>query len=214
MFSKRIKELGNMIPNANRIIDVGCDHALLDIYLCQKFEKSKFLATDISANALEFAKKNILTNHLENRIEIKLTDGLENVELFPDDIIVISGMGTNTIIKILKSRLFEINNIIIQTNRDYEELRSFMFNQGFKIKNEKVVFDEHYYVFMQFEKGKQNYDKVDLWLGPVIRKSNNNEYFEHLLKKYRTIFKNMPEGKRKNEFDSRINILKSLIEKK
>ncbi len=33
MISKRLESIASLIPNNSRVIDVGCDHALLDIYL-------------------------------------------------------------------------------------------------------------------------------------------------------------------------------------
>ena len=204
-----------MIPKLDRVVDVGCDHALLDIYLAEKYDDTKFLATDISKNALSIAKNNISNSKLDNRIETKLTDGLTSIELFQTDFVVICGMGTNTIIEILKPRLNEINNVIIQTNRDIETLREFMFKNGFGIKNEKICFDSRYYVFIHFCKKSQKYDSVDLWLGPIVRKSQNHEYFKCILKKYQKILPSIPEiDARKNEISSRINILESLIEKK
>ena len=215
MISKRLVELGNMIPDCNRLIDVGCDHGLLDIYLCNILKKTKFLATDISSNALDNAKKNISANNLENRIETKLTDGLNDVELSKDDFIVISGMGTNTIIKILKPYLDSINNIIIQSNRDLESLRAFMLKNGFGIKEEKIVYDERYYTFIHFLKMKAKYDDIDIWLGPVIRNSNNCDYFMYLKSKYQKISLNIPENDpRKNEILSRLKFLEKLTEKK
>ena len=34
--SKRLKAISEFIDNEDRIIDIGCDHALLDIYLCNE----------------------------------------------------------------------------------------------------------------------------------------------------------------------------------
>ena len=31
--SKRLKEIANYIPDNIKMVDIGCDHALLDIYL-------------------------------------------------------------------------------------------------------------------------------------------------------------------------------------
>ena len=215
MISKRIKELASIIPDAKRIIDVGCDHALLDIYLASKKSETKFLATDISKNALESAKKNISDNHLENRIETLLTDGLNNITLNKEDLIVISGMGTNTIIDIISKRLEEINNIIIQSNRDLETLRNFMVKNNFKILDEKVIFDDYYYVFIRFSKGKQEYSSEDFWLGPIIKNSSNIEYFKFLLKRYQKILFEIPDHNLKKEtIENRINFLRKLIEKK
>lgn len=215
MISKRIKELANLVPDVKRVIDVGCDHALLDIYLASKYDKTVFLATDISANAIKGAIKNIKESNLEKRIDIKVTDGLTNIELKKDDFIVITGMGTSTIIKIISQYLDKIDRILIQSNRDLEALRLFMFNNGFKISKEKVVYDEHYYVFIQFEKGKYIYDDLDIWLGPIIKDNNYKEYFEFLLNKYKKILSGIPDNDiRKVMVEKRIDELLKIIEKK
>ena len=82
-----------MVPNVPRVIDVGADHALLDIYLAKKYLNTSFLAIDISIKALENAKKNILESSLESRIDVLLNDGLKNIELNKDDFIVISSFN-------------------------------------------------------------------------------------------------------------------------
>ena len=215
MISKRIKELASLIPEVKRVIDVGCDHALLDIHLASRYPDTKFLATDISESAIKGALRNIEENDLDSRIEVLVTDGLNGISLNEDDFIVLSGMGTNTIIKILKPRLNEINRLLIQTNRDFEELRTFMFQNGFKILDEKVIHDKLYYVFMCFEKGNMEYINTDLWLGPIIKDSKNYDYFEFLLKNYKKILPGIPDNDlKKVEVETRISVLSSLIEKK
>ena len=54
-----------MIPADVRLIDVGCDHAYLDIYLANKYPTIECLATDVNANALSSAIK-----HLEKKFKI------------------------------------------------------------------------------------------------------------------------------------------------
>ena len=215
MTSKRIKELANVVPLKNRIIDVGCDHALLDIYMALKHEDISFLATDISENAIKNAIRNITENNLNSRIETLVTDGLAGTEVNSSDSIVISGMGTNTIIEIIKPYLDQIDNIVIQTNRDIEALREFMLENGFKINQEKIVYDDRFYVFIHFVKGILKYADVDLWLGPIIKGSDNKEYFEFLEKKYKKILSGLPDNDLKREnYKKRINVLSALIRRK
>ena len=214
MISKRIKELAKLVPLKKRIIDVGCDHALLDIYMAENHENISFLATDISANAIKGAIKNIKESNLEHRIKTLVTNGLDGISLEKDDAIVISGMGTNTIIKIVSPYLDKINDIVIQTNRDIELLREFMFKNGFKVKDEKIVYDDRYYTFIYFEKGESKLSDVDIWLGPIIKGSNNKDYFEFLLKKYKKILVGIPTNdSKKNDVQNRVDILTSLIQK-
>ncbi len=214
MISKRIKELAKLVPLKKRIIDVGCDHALLDIYMAKKNDKILFLATDISANAIKSAIRNIHENNFESRINTFITNGLDGIDLELDDAIVISGMGTNTIIKIVKPYLEKITDIVIQSNRDIELLREFMFKNGFKIEKEEVIYDDRYYVFIYFKKGSIKYEDVDLWLGPIIKNSDNKDYFEFLLKKYNKMLLGIPnEDSKKKIIQNRVDILLSLIQK-
>ena len=204
-----------MIPNVDRVLDVGADHALLDIYLARKYSNTNFLAIDISEKALENALKNIKEANLESRIKILLNNGLDNISLNKDDFIVLSGLGTNTIIKIIEKRANEINNVLIQSNRDLESLRRKMYEFGFKILEEKIIFDHSYYVFIKFKKGKTNYNNEDFWLGPLTKKSKNYAYFEFLIKKYKKILPGIPDNDlKKIEIVNRIKYLENLTEKK
>ena len=39
--SSRLKAISEFIDPKDRIIDIGCDHALLDIYLCEEYKDLK-----------------------------------------------------------------------------------------------------------------------------------------------------------------------------
>ena len=213
MISKRIKELGEFVPIKKRIIDVGCDHALLDIYLAKKHDELSLIATDISSSAISIARKNIIDSNLENRVKTLVTDGLNNIMIDEDDAIVISGMGTNTIIEIVSPYIDAISDIVIQTNRDIEKLRQFMFQNGFNIANEKIVYDDRFYVFIHFKKGKTKYEESDLWLGPIIKNSENIDYFKFLMNKYTKILSSIKnDDSRKNAIKKRVELLDGLIQ--
>ena len=59
--SKRLKAVADFINDKEKIIDIGCDHALLDIYLFENKEKIKIIASDIHEGAILSAKR-ILKN--------------------------------------------------------------------------------------------------------------------------------------------------------
>ena len=56
--SNRLKAVATLVCKDSRVIDVGCDHAYLDIYLTL-YNNNSCIATDINKNALEIAKNNI-----------------------------------------------------------------------------------------------------------------------------------------------------------
>ena len=99
--SKRLLSIIPHIQDEDSIIDVGCDHAYLDIYLAQHKNLKKIIAVDIMEGPLLIAKKNIKTNDLENVIKVVRSDGLE--KLTKDiNTVIITGLGGKTITNILK----------------------------------------------------------------------------------------------------------------
>ena len=95
--SKRLTAISDLIPNNSKIIDVGADHALLDIYL-NLYKNCECLAIDKSPYCTAKAQANALKYHAN--IQTMTNDGLQGLTL-KNEIIVISGMGTKNIVKIL-----------------------------------------------------------------------------------------------------------------
>ena len=123
MLSIRLKEIASLIPNSSKVVDIGCDHGLLDIYLT-KNKNCTCIASDISSNVLVNTKKNIDKYNLEDKIKIICSNGLENIDVNGFDTLVISGMGTSTILSILDNeKVNEFDKLIIQSNNDIEKLR-------------------------------------------------------------------------------------------
>ena len=190
MISNRLKALASLVDTKS-IIDVGCDHALLDVYLTQKGIKCR--GTDISSNCIKLAKENLKKYNLEDKIELFVTDGLNGIDILDTDTIVIAGMGTNTILDIIKN----INNpLILLSNNDIFKLRKEVIKKGYYIDNELAIKDgKYYYTIIKFKKGNKKYKYSDYILGPIL-KNNNKDYYKYLynkhLKNYNNIsFKNI-----------------------
>ena len=141
----RLQEICNLIKPNSKIIDVGADHALLDIYL-NKHKNCDCLAIDISEKCIERAKENI--KKYDANIKTKVNDGLNGINL-NDEIIVISGMGTKTIKNILNLQL--TNDLIIVTHTDINELKEFLINKNYNIDLEKDIFDKRKYTILYFK---------------------------------------------------------------
>lgn len=215
MFSKRIKTIASLVEPEKPVIDVGCDHALLDIYLTL-YNQNSCIATDINSKAIEIARKNIQKYQLN--IKTYVCDGLQNIPISEGTNCIIAGMGTNTILHILKSTdLDNINYFIIQTNNNYYELRKFMSSVGYYIIDEIALKDKKiWYVIIKFSKGKRNYKKIEYLLGPILMQKKDSqtiEYFETLKKEYEEILHHLPKKYFiKKLYIKRINsILKRLL---
>ena len=55
--NERLKKIGDLVEANSFCLDVGCDHALLDIYLVKKNKNIKSIASDIKEGPLAQAKK-------------------------------------------------------------------------------------------------------------------------------------------------------------
>lgn len=190
--SKRLQAVATLVDINSRVIDVGCDHAYLDIYLTLN-NKNKCIATDINQNALNIAKKNIKEYKLDKKITTYLTDGINGIKINKTDNIVISGMGTHTILSILDKKTLS-DTLIISSNNELKLLREEVIKLGYFIDSEIFIFDKGKpYVIIKFKKGSKRYNKVDYAVGPILK--YNEAYKKYLIKKNREIMKKIPNKK-------------------
>ena len=55
----RLKKIGDLVEANSFCLDVGCDHALLDIYLVNRNMNIRAVASDVRSGPLDQARKNI-----------------------------------------------------------------------------------------------------------------------------------------------------------
>lgn len=197
LLSKRLEAISNLVEDGKVVYDVGCDHAYLDIYL-NKERLMKCYAIDNRRNVIKIAKENI--KKYDVHIPVMLNNGIDNIELEDNYVVVIAGMGTRNIIKIIENK--NIEQLILQSNDDLYVLRKYLSNNGYKIIDEVVVFEfGYYYVLTKCQPGIVNYSDEELFLGPVLMKKKDDlyiQYLEFLIERYdkmiSTIPKNFPDN--------------------
>ena len=199
--SKRLEAISSLVPIKSRVIDIGCDHGILSIYLFQNKISDLVIASDINENALGNAKENIKKNDVD--IETRLGNGLDVLKEEDNiDTIIISGMGAHTIIGMLKNnqeKLKNINTIIIQSNTKLFFLRKEMIRLNYLITDEELVKDNNkIYTIIKYEKGYKKYNKKELYFGPILIKKNNELFKEKNkieLEKLNLLLKLLPKNK-------------------
>ena len=109
-----------------------------------------------------------------------------------DSIIVISGLGTNTILKILTDSKNKLpKTLIIQSNNEIPKLRKEVTKLGYYIEDEKFVIDRHKdYVIIRFIRGYKKYNFTDYILGPILKE--NSLHVEKIINKYNEILTKCP----------------------
>ena len=193
--SNRLKSIAKFIEHDDIVADIGCDHALLDIYLVENNIVKNILITDINDKALNNGIENIKKHNLEAKIKAKLGPGIEVIDKSINTLII-SGMGANTICMILDNKnISQINKMIIQSNNDYYLLRKYITSIGFYISYEEVIKDNNkYYINIVFLRGYKKYLKKELIYVPLLI-NGNKEYFEYLYHNNLNILSKVPYKK-------------------
>jgi len=175
--------VASFVEEDSFLIDVGCDHALLDIYLASIYKNIKMIASDNKKGPLEGASENIKKYHLEDRIQLKLGNGIEPIQNGVDTI-VISGMGGLNMIGILKYKtelLLNVQTLILSPNSDTEKVRKEITRLGYKIENEELVKDKNIiYPILVFKRGKKHYSKQEYLFGPILLERKDSIFLEYM----------------------------------
>lgn len=204
--SSRLKEIGDLVDGGSVCLDVGCDHALLDIYLVKKNINIQCIASDIKKGPLDQAFKNIKQEHLEDIIEIRLGNGLDT---YTDnvDTIIIAGMGGRNIIGIFKNNLKilkKVKTLVLSPNNYQEDLKRFLGKNGFYIEEEKLVKDgKVIYQVIKLKKGKRRYSNKEYFFGPCLLKNKPKlftEYYTRELKSREILLNILPKNYRLKKF--------------
>ena len=177
MISKRLLSISSLISDST-VYDIGCDHALLDIYLTL-YNNCKCVCIDVDEIKINRAKENINKYGLDSKIKTIIGNGFDNLNIDNSSTMVLSGMGTQTILKIVDKN--RTDTIICQTNTDQYDLRVGMCNSGYYISDEKIVYDNNrYYVTIKFKKGSKEYSIKEYLLGPILLKENSDIFKEYV----------------------------------
>ena len=202
----RLKKIGDLVEANSVCLDVGCDHALLDIYLVKRNKNIKAIASDIAEGPLEQAKRNIKRERLDGEIEVRLGSGFNT---YSDDIdtIIISGMGGRNIIGICKENpkvLKKVKTIILSPNNYQEDVKRYLCKNGFYISNEEFVRDKKFiYQIIIFSKGKKKYTKKEYFFGPVFLVKKGplfREYYEREMKSREILISLLPKNFRYKKY--------------
>jgi len=129
--------------------DIGTDHAYLPIYLCETGRLTPVLAkngetlcaiaADINQGPVDRADQHIASAGLSRCIRTVRTDGLNGLDVYDPDDVIIFGMGGELIASILAAAPW-VNasgkRFILQPMTHAEKLRAYLLSAGYVIKGE------------------------------------------------------------------------------
>lgn len=202
----RLNKIASFISDDEKVLDVGCDMAHLSVILAKR--KIYSIASDLRENIIKNAKDKVDDN-LKEYITFRVCDGISLNNEEKNYTLVLSGMGTYTILKILKATNERFNKIIISSNNNLDILRKEMLKINYVIDYEEIIKERNkYYDIIVFKNGVDSYTSKEILLG---KNHKNNEMYKQrnieLYNKYKNIVKNNPI----KEIEEKIKILETEI---
>lgn len=176
------------IPNLPTV-DVGTDHAYLPVYLVQSGILSECISSDVADDPLKNARHTLEKYSLSDKIKLVKSDGLKEIDS-PFSQVIICGMGGTLIRQILSAepRIKQKNmHLILQPMTRVEDVREFLWKNGFEIRREQTVLDESrvYVVLDAFYTGRNTeHSEYDTYVGLILpnKKNKTQNDIRHLEK--------------------------------
>ena len=227
---ERLTRVASFVPDGSKVCDVGSDHAYLPVYLIQNDQISCAIAGEVVKGPFLSAKQTIRDYRMEDRIEVRLGDGLQILSK-EDEItaVTICGMGGELISRILEAGYSggHINGqerLILQPNVAEHFVREWLMNHSYQIVDETVVSDNHrlYEIIVAEPVGKRvEYTELELKYGPILlqqpselsvakwtRMNRKNKEILEQLQKSKT-----PQLEKIEQFEKAFNELQGVIDR-
>lgn len=130
------------MPDERIPADIGTDHAFLPAYLVATGRCPRAIASDDKPGPLEAARRTLEELGLSRSVDLRLGYGLSVLAPGEAEVIILAGMGGETIIDILK-RGGEVAascpQFILQPMQQAPRLRRWLSEHGYRIQTEELV---------------------------------------------------------------------------
>ena len=191
----RLQTIINFVPINKRVADIGTDHGYLSIELIKKNISSKVIATDKNLLPLQAARKNIKSAQIEDKIELRLGEGLKPLKVNEVDVICIAGLGGSLICEILNESpeiISTTEKIILQPMNGIEKVHQWTLENNFYVEDEDLAeVDEIIYEIICLSRNKNNKKSKRKLNSPLYKK-----FIELKINKLEKIIESMNRSQR------------------
>ena len=216
--SDRLSAAASLVKGGGIVADIGTDHGYLPIYLIQSGKIKKAIAADIGKMPLENARSSVAQYKLADKIELRLSDGLNSFKENEVNEIVFAGMGGTLIAEKLKEASWIKNknlHFVFQPQSRAEDLREFLFSNGFEIGTEIATHEGNrfYIAFDAFYTGEiREFSVADCFLGKLPKTDDAKTHIKKQVNRLQKRYDATKEiGKEDKELFETIHKLKDFL---
>lgn len=217
--SKRLETVASFIQEGSNIADIGTDHGYIPIALVMRGTAKSAIAMDVRTGPLERAETHIRQHHLEDRIETRLSDGVQKLNKGEADTVIIAGMGGELIIHIMEEgrHLWEtVEQWVLSPQSELDKVRTYLAEQGFCVINEIMIKEDgKYYTVMDVHRGTmRRMSRADILFGRKLIEEKNpvlKEYLEKERTQTEQILERLSDQDSQTARERRIELEESLL---
>jgi tRNA (adenine22-N1)-methyltransferase len=223
--SKRLETVVSYIPAGSRIADIGSDHAYLPCYAVRKGIAETAIAGEVVKGPYLSAEKQVKDAFLQDKIEVRLGNGLEVVAPGEVDCITIAGMGGALIASILeegKDKLASVKRLILQPNVSAKSIRVWLLQNGWELTAEEIIEEDgKVYEILTADRGEPDRPysgderQKELLLGPFLMQERNEAFRKKWTQEsaqWKNIMSNMEKAEQTDALNERKAELKDKIQ--
>jgi len=170
MLDERLSLAASLYEPCEWGADIGTDHAFLPCYLLRTNTCRHMIAADVSEKALARARENLTRQHLIDRAEIVLADGLNAVRR-PCGCISVMGMGGELMARILRDGQERLQGavLVLGAHTELNLVREAIHDVGYHIVQERLCKAAgRFYVFWRAEAGAEEVSDAEIRYGSLL----------------------------------------------
>lgn len=218
--SKRLETVASYVPTGAILADIGSDHAYLPCYLAHKGIIQHAIAGEVVKGPYESAERQVRTEGLTDKIEVRLADGLAAVK--EEDLVntvTIAGMGGPLIVSILEKNpesLKHVTRLILQPNIHAKVIREWAMRNGWAIHEETILEeDRKIYEVLVLQRGEMKLSEVETLLGKQLLATKSETFvakWEREIENWERILKSIEHVEQTEEIKAKKAELEHLIQ--
>lgn len=140
--TQRLQLVADLTEPCECFADIGTDHAYLPVWMLQNGKARYAIAADINSNPLKNARNTLAQYGFAEQIELRLSDGLQNIAPWEVQAVVVAGMGGNQIADMVAGTPWlqdEKMQLVLQPMTHFEDVRRALRENSFSVLREETV---------------------------------------------------------------------------
>jgi len=181
MLDERLSLAASLYEPCDWGADIGTDHAYLPCHLLRAGVCQHMIAADVSPKALSRARDNLTRQHLLDRAEVVLADGLDAITR-KCGCISIMGMGGELMGNILRSGQDKLMGavLVLGAHTELHLVRQAICDVGYHIVQERLFRAAgRFYVFWRAEAGLEDLSTSEIRYGKQLWQEDNTLLTEY-----------------------------------